>query len=55
MKNIIEIFYDYLWNPQKKHLLLHIMEILDKNKSFVKKQDIFKLILEEKVNDSNTN
>lgn len=55
MKNIFEIFYDYLWNPQKKHLLLHIIEILDKNKSFVNNKDIFKLLLEEKINDSNPN
>ena len=55
MKNILEIFYEYLWNPQKKHLLIHIIEILDNNKTLVKNKDIFKSIFEEKINDSNIN
>lgn len=55
MKNIVEILYEYLWNPKKKHHLLHIIEILKKDKWPDKHIETFEIILQEFQNDSNTN
>jgi len=54
MKNIVEIFYEYLWNPKKKHQLLHIIDILKKDKWPDKHIEIFEKLAQDKRYDSNT-
>lgn len=52
MKKIIEIFYDYLWNPQKKHLLIHMVDICKKENILINQSEIFDLLTKEDKNDS---
>ena len=52
MKKIIEIFYEYLLNPHQKHILYHIISLSEKSQVLTDKFHIFKLIAEDKSDDS---
>lgn len=51
MKKIIEIFYDYLWNPQKKHLLIHIIDLCNKENILLNQSKILNILTKEEKND----
>lgn len=51
MKKIIEIFYDYLINPQKKQNLLHIISLLEKSQLPSEQFHILKIIAEDTEDD----
>jgi len=55
MKKIIEIFYEYLANPQKKHNLMHIIEICKKQNILEKQANILQLIIKDQKDDSTVN
>lgn len=55
MKNIVEIFYEYLWNPKKKHHLLHIIDILKADNWPDQHIKIFEKLVQDKTDDSNNN
>jgi hypothetical protein len=52
MKKLIEIFYDYLWNPKKKQNILEIIELCKKDKILNDHIYIFSKIIEESKDDS---
>ena len=52
MKKLIEIFYDYLWNPKKKQNVLEIIELCKKDKILNNHIYIFSKIIEESKDDS---
>jgi len=53
MKKIVEIFYDYLWNPKKKQNLMYIVEICKRDNILAKQSNILGLLLEKDKNDRN--